>query len=318
LLAALGDAERGVWEAAWALGRIGDAAAVPGLLGALHAPEPVIREAAGLALGGIGDAAAVPGLLEALRDAEPSARRAVAWALGEIKDTAAGPDLRAALRTDPDAEVRRAACEALVEITASADRAEREAAAAVQEAAATARAMREANLPALRDACRDDSPVVRIQAHMGLDDLHGGDNADPPLLVDAASPDWPELTDAEFWENMKDLQIAYLTRQICRNAKTDRFSCRFIAGELLTGYDIDLSDETISKNLKKVEALFKRQFNDPHFELFSRSPKTGWEFHPNELFDGRIATVWGFIEHLFGRVRAATVRGGLGGTVDKR
>jgi HEAT repeat protein len=115
LLAALRDADADVREAAAkALGEIGDAAAVPGLLAALGDAEANVREAAAKALGQIGDAAAVPGLLAALRDADADVRRAAA-ALGEIGDAAAVPGLLAALR-DADADVRRAAAAALGEI----------------------------------------------------------------------------------------------------------------------------------------------------------------------------------------------------------
>ncbi|MCL6540977.1 MAG: HEAT repeat domain-containing protein [Roseiflexus sp.] len=101
-------------EAARALGEIGDAAAVPGLLAAPRDAKWDVREAAAKALGQIG-APAVPGLLAALGDADWRVRSAAAAALGEIGDAAAVPGLLAALG-DADADVRRAAAEALGEI----------------------------------------------------------------------------------------------------------------------------------------------------------------------------------------------------------
>ncbi len=122
LLGALGDAEWNVREAAAeALGRIGDNAAVPGLLHALGNAEWGVRWVAVEALGRIGDNAAVPELLHALGDANENkwVREAAVEALGRIGDNAAVPGLLHALG-DADAEVRRAAEEALGRIGAPA------------------------------------------------------------------------------------------------------------------------------------------------------------------------------------------------------
>jgi HEAT repeat protein len=116
LLEALHDADADVrWAAAAALERIGDAAAVPGLLEALHDADADVRWAAAAALERIGDAAAVPGLLAALRDANAGVRRAAAEMLGQIGDAAAVPGLLHALR-DAEARVREAAAKALGQI----------------------------------------------------------------------------------------------------------------------------------------------------------------------------------------------------------
>jgi HEAT repeat protein len=116
LLEALHDADADVrWAAAAALERIGDAAAVPGLLEALHDADADVRWAAAAALERIGDAAAVPGLLAALRDANAGVRRAAAEMLGQIGDAAAVPGLLHALR-DAEARVRKAAAKALGQI----------------------------------------------------------------------------------------------------------------------------------------------------------------------------------------------------------
>jgi HEAT repeat protein len=101
--------------AAAALGQIGDAAAVPGLLQALRSADAEVREVAAKALGEIGDKAAVPGLLHALRSADAEVRRAAAEALGRIRDVGAVPGLVKAL-DDVVARVRAAAEESLKQI----------------------------------------------------------------------------------------------------------------------------------------------------------------------------------------------------------
>jgi phycocyanobilin lyase subunit alpha len=54
-------------NAARALGKLGDASAVPGLIGALDCPDSYVREAAAQSLEMLGDASAVPKLVERLR-----------------------------------------------------------------------------------------------------------------------------------------------------------------------------------------------------------------------------------------------------------
>jgi HEAT repeat protein len=149
--------------AAKALGRIGDAAAVPGLLAALRDESWQVREAAAEALGEIG-APAVPGLLAALRDADWQVRRAAAAALREIGDAAAVPGLLAALR-DADWVVRREAAEALGEIG---------------DAAA---------VPGLLAALRDADWVVRREAAEALGEI-GDAAAVPGLLAALRDADW--------------------------------------------------------------------------------------------------------------------------------
>ncbi len=70
--------------AAEALGRIGDASAVPDLIETLGDEDWNVRENAVFALGSIGDASAVPALIEALKHKESFVRSPLVWALEEI------------------------------------------------------------------------------------------------------------------------------------------------------------------------------------------------------------------------------------------
>jgi HEAT repeat protein len=164
LLEALHDADADVrWAAAAALERIGDAAAVPGLLEALHDADADVRWAAAAALERIGDAAAVPGLLAALRDANAGVRRAAAEMLGQIGDATAVPGLLHALG-DADERVREAAAAALGQIGAPA-------------------------VPGLLAALRDADADVRWAAAEALGEI--GDAAVVPgLLAALRDADW--------------------------------------------------------------------------------------------------------------------------------
>jgi HEAT repeat protein len=163
LLAALGDANADVRRAAAALGEIGDAAAVPGLLAALGDADEDVRQVAAAALREIGDAAAVPGLLAALGDADANVREAAAAALGEIGDAAAVPGLLAALR-DAEEDVRRAAAAALGQIGAPA-------------------------VPGLLAALGDAEEDVREAAAAALGEI-GDAAAVPGLLATLGDADW--------------------------------------------------------------------------------------------------------------------------------
>ncbi|MDW8071139.1 MAG: HEAT repeat domain-containing protein, partial [Anaerolineae bacterium] len=85
------------WAAAKALGKLGDAQAVPALLAALQDEDWRVRVAAAEALGKLGDAQAVPALIAALRDEDADMRRAAVEALGKLGDAQAVPALLAAL-----------------------------------------------------------------------------------------------------------------------------------------------------------------------------------------------------------------------------
>lgn len=95
------------WEAAGALGEIGDKRAVEPLIQALKDKDEHVRDEAASALGEIGDARAVEPLIEALKDIGVEA----AEALGEIKDARAVEPLIQALE-----DIGVEAAEALINI----------------------------------------------------------------------------------------------------------------------------------------------------------------------------------------------------------
>lgn len=112
-------------EAAAALSRLGVVGVASGVLGDLAATEPMpFRIAAAEALGRIGDARAVPGLLAALmttRDVRPGEdgdelRFAVMEALGRLRDPSAGPALYSFMIRQGDDVASGYAREALREI----------------------------------------------------------------------------------------------------------------------------------------------------------------------------------------------------------
>src|SRR5262249_22401320 len=85
-VADLADQDTRIAEAAArALGKLGDATAVPGLVSALESGHPA-RFAFAEALGNIADPAAVPALVSALNDLDGTVRATAAIALGDIGD----------------------------------------------------------------------------------------------------------------------------------------------------------------------------------------------------------------------------------------
>lgn len=86
--------------AAVALGLIGDARSLDGLLVALGDEEAEVRAAAAAALGQVGDKRALDGLLSALLDGEEEVQTNAAEALGEIGDERAFEALLAALKSE--------------------------------------------------------------------------------------------------------------------------------------------------------------------------------------------------------------------------
>ncbi len=173
--------------AAAALGQIGDAAAVSGLLRALGDAKWEVREVAAAALGEIGDAA-VDALLTALGDAECDVRGTVARALGRIGGKAAVDALLTALG-DAKWGVRAAAAKALGQIgdaaavpgllwaSGDADKGVRQIVAwALEQIGAPA-------VPGLREALRDADKWVREAAVEALGRI--GDNAAVPGLLHA-------------------------------------------------------------------------------------------------------------------------------------
>jgi len=138
LVAALDERGERALPAAWALGIIGDPAAIPSLAASLASPNPDLRKAAVRALvrmgspverevarawrenpavaeraairvlGEIRSAGAVPLLLAA----KPENRDAAVWALGRIQDKTAAASVREAM-DDPRWQVRREAAQSL-------------------------------------------------------------------------------------------------------------------------------------------------------------------------------------------------------------
>lgn len=104
--------------AADALGWIGDARAVPALIGILRqtSDHEAVREVAAEALGKLGHADAVPHLIAALTDPNEWVRRAAAVSLGVLGDTSAVEPLSALLQ-DEDTMVQDAAFESLKQLS---------------------------------------------------------------------------------------------------------------------------------------------------------------------------------------------------------
>jgi HEAT repeat protein len=102
-------------QAAAALGRLADRAAVPSLVAALDDPEASVRREAAKSLGDLKDERSVPGLIKSLADRDANVRFYAAYALGEIKDPQAAEALVRALG-DPQWNVRDQAAWALREL----------------------------------------------------------------------------------------------------------------------------------------------------------------------------------------------------------
>ncbi|MBZ0316746.1 MAG: HEAT repeat domain-containing protein [Anaerolineae bacterium] len=174
-------------EAAKALGRIGDPAAVPYLVDARYDMEKNVRSWVGWALGQIGDPAAVPYLVDALRDIDSRVRSAAEVALGRI-GTSAIPALSDALR-DADSGMRSAAAialgqigtpaaiSALVDTLHDVERNVRYMAAGALEQIGTPA------IPALLDALHDADSNVRAMVAYALGNI--GDPSTIPALLDA-------------------------------------------------------------------------------------------------------------------------------------
>ena len=142
-------------NAAWAIGELTNmipgtrADAVPQLITLLGDSDEWLRMAAARALGELHDHRAVAKLLATLSDDEWRVRELVVWALSETKDARAVTALCTVLISDPRAEVRRGAAEALGEI---------------QSAEA---------LPALKQALHDSAPGVSTKAAWAISEIEG-------------------------------------------------------------------------------------------------------------------------------------------------
>lgn len=168
LLEALDDPSREVRAAAArSLGRLGAVGAVEPLVHALAA-KTIPRSVAGQALLDLGQPA-LPGLRDLLESGDASTRAIAAELLGLIGGAAEGPSLLRAL-TDASAEVRAKAGRALGRVGA---------------AAAAA---------ALREALEDRVPFVRVAAARSLGDL--GDRGAVPQLLELARSNRFEVAQA--------------------------------------------------------------------------------------------------------------------------
>jgi beta-lactamase regulating signal transducer with metallopeptidase domain len=142
-------------NAAWAIGELTGmipgtrADAVPQLITLLSDSDDWVRMAAARALGELHDHTAVAKLLATLSDDDWRVRELVVWALSETKDARAVTALCTVLISDPRAEVRRGAAEALGEI---------------QNAEA---------LPALKQALHDSGPGVSTKAAWAISEIEG-------------------------------------------------------------------------------------------------------------------------------------------------
>lgn len=103
-------------HAAEALGRQGDARALPALIDALGDRDASVREHVATALGQIGDTRAIVPLTDALGDEDARVREHAASALGKIRNAAAAPPLSRLVLSDEQARVREHAASALGEI----------------------------------------------------------------------------------------------------------------------------------------------------------------------------------------------------------
>ena len=142
-------------NAAWAIGELTNMppsdrwSAVPQLMTLLNDSDAWVRMAAARALGELHDHRAVTQLVATLSDDNWRVRELVVWALSETKDARAVTVLCTVLVSDPRAEVRRGAAEALGEI---------------QSAQA---------LPALKQALQDSEPGVSAKAAWAISEIEG-------------------------------------------------------------------------------------------------------------------------------------------------
>jgi beta-lactamase regulating signal transducer with metallopeptidase domain len=142
-------------NAAWAIGELTSmfpgerASAVPQLITLLSDTDEWVRMAAARALGELNDRRALDALVARLGDDKWRVRQVSAWALSEMKDPRAVAALCNLLLSDPRAEVRRGAAEALGEI-------------------ASAEA-----LPSLKQALNDAESSVSAKAAWAISEIEG-------------------------------------------------------------------------------------------------------------------------------------------------
>jgi beta-lactamase regulating signal transducer with metallopeptidase domain len=165
---------------AWALGQIESHAGTEPLAStALHDDAEDVRAMAVWALGQVSDPSAVPALEQVLHDRSAEVRGRAAWALGTIAPSKAPSGLIAAL-SDPSSEVRIRAAWALGQIgdSSAASRlavAIRDSSSEVRKAAmwAVGQIGGDAAQAALIEALNDKDPEVRARAVRALSGGHG-------------------------------------------------------------------------------------------------------------------------------------------------
>ena len=102
--------------AAWALGNIGDRAAVDALVAALGDSERTVRTRALWAIGNIVAEAGAEAGARAAKDSDARVRSSTAWTLYQIEDPDAVPALRPALEPEQNKDVQVAYIRALAAI----------------------------------------------------------------------------------------------------------------------------------------------------------------------------------------------------------
>lgn len=180
---------------AWALGEIGDSAAVPALVEALHDSDSAVSAAAATALGYIGDTAAIEPLIAGLNHEQWRVKKAAASALSCIGHAAIDPLLHT-LKSG-GSETRRLAIEALK--TIHDDRARR----------------------ALLEATYDTDVGVRTAAVGALENMEDAEIVQRliQLLKDSARASWSRLRINEIAARILDTIGSKEARAALRNMR---------------------------------------------------------------------------------------------------
>ena len=223
---ALNHSDGGVrYQAAEALGKIGNAQAIEALITALNHSDEEVRWMAAEALGKIGNAQAVAALITALKDSDDDVRWEAAEALGEIGNAQAVAALIATLNHSDD-DVRLCAKETLAEID------NRQAA------------------PALIAAFNDLDPQVRLFVGMTLNEI-GNPQAVEALMVPTLNALY-EFARSQAAEDLRKSSNPQPLEALITALNDSNLLLRILAVWTLS--DID--------NFQAVEALIAAALND--------------------------------------------------------